>query len=67
MCQMKIILKQGESEAVVLENASLLEVTDKGVMVSAMFEHPVLIQGAAVRSIDFLNGRVTVTKREGQA
>ena len=66
MCQMKIILKQGENEEVVLENASTLDVTEKGVTVSAMFEHPVVIQGGTVRSIDFLNGRVTLTKREGK-
>ena len=67
MCQMKIILKQAESEEVVLENASILELTDKGVMVSAMFEQPKLIPGAEVSYIDFLNGRVTVTKRKGKA
>jgi len=66
MCQMKIILKQGENEEIVLENASTLDVTDKGVTVSAMFENPILIQGGTVRSIDFLNGRVMLTKREGK-
>jgi len=65
MCQMKIILKQGDREEVVLENASILEVTDKGVMVSAMFEQPKMIPGSEVSSIDFLNGRVTVTKKKG--
>ncbi|MEI7899215.1 MAG: CooT family nickel-binding protein [bacterium] len=64
---MRIILKEGGSEQIVLENASLLEVTDKGVMVSALFEEPKMIRGAEVRSIDFLNGKVTVAKRGGQA
>jgi len=63
---MKIILKQADSEEVVLENASILELTDKGVMVSAMFEQPKLIPGVQVSYIDFLNGRVTVTKRKGK-
>jgi len=67
MCQMKIILKQGDNEEVVLENASMLEVIGKGVKVSALFEQPKIIQGAEVHSIDFLNGRVTVTKRWKEA
>ena len=65
MCQMKIILKQGDKEEVFLENASSLEVTDKGVTVSAMFEPPKTIQGGEVHSIDFLSGRVTVIKNRG--
>ncbi|MEI6564072.1 MAG: CooT family nickel-binding protein [bacterium] len=64
---MKIILKQGDNEEVVLENASMLEVIGKGVKVSALFEQPKIIQGAEVHSIDFLNGRVTVTKRWKEA
>jgi len=67
MCQMKIILKHGESEEVVLENASMLEVVGTGVKVTALFEQPKIIQGAEVCSIDFLNGRVTVSKRQGKA
>ena len=66
MCQMKIILKQGAREEVILENAASLDVSDLGVTVSALFEQPHLIPGAEVRSIDFLSGRVTVMKRQGE-
>lgn len=65
MCQMKIILKQGDNEEVFLENAATLEVNEKGVVVGAMFEKPKIIPGAEVRSIDFLAGRVTVTRKSG--
>ena len=66
MCQMRIILKQGDTEEMVLENASTLEIVDQGVMVGAMFEHPILIPGGEVHSIDFLSGRVLVTKKGGK-
>lgn len=62
MCQMRIILKQGDREEVVLENAALLQVTAEGIMVNAMFEPPKLILGAAVSRIDFLENKVTMVK-----
>ena len=60
MCQMRIILKQGGREEVVLENAARLEVADEGILVNALFEQPKLIQGAAVSGIDFLENKVTL-------
>ena len=62
MCQMRIILKQGDREEVVLENAAMLKVTDKGILVNALFEPVKLIPGATVSGIDFLENRVTVIK-----
>jgi predicted RNA-binding protein len=59
---MRIILKQGDREEVVLENAALLKVTAEGIVVSAMFESPRLIPDAAVTLIDFLENKVTVTR-----
>ena len=66
MCQMRIVLKQGDSEEVVLENAALLKVTDEGILVNALFEQPKLIQGAAVSGFDFLENTVTLTKTGGK-
>ena len=62
MCQMRIILKHGDTEEVVLENAAVLKVTDKGILVNAMFEPPRLIPNAAVSGIDFLENLVTVVQ-----
>ena len=62
MCQMRIILKHGDTEEVVLENAAVLKVTDKGILVNAMFEPPLLIPNAAVSGIDFLENLVTVVQ-----
>jgi predicted RNA-binding protein len=63
MCQMSVILEQDGNEAVVAENASLLEVGEDGIRISTLFEEPQFIPGAVVRAIDFLNGRVTVIRK----
>ena len=63
MCQMSVILEQDGNETVVAESASLLEVVEDGIRISTLFEEPQFIKGAAVRAIDFLNGRVTVIRK----
>ena len=60
MCQMRIILKKGDLEEVVLENAALLKVTADGILVNELFEEPKLIPDATVIGIDFLGNKVTV-------
>lgn len=67
MCQMRIILKQGDKEETILENAAQLKVTADGILVNAMFEQPKLIPHAAVVGIDFLENTVTVTPTGKQA
>ena len=62
MCQMRIILEHDGGREVVLENAALLEVTDKGILVNALFEQPKLISDAAVGDIDFLKNEVTLVR-----
>lgn len=63
MCQMSVVLEQDGNEAVVAENASLLEVGEDGIRISTLFEEPQFISGGVVRAIDFLNGRVTVIRK----
>jgi predicted RNA-binding protein len=63
MCQMSVILEQDGNETVVSESASLLEVGEDGIRISTLFEEPQFIPDAAVRAIDFLNGRVTVVRK----
>ncbi|MBU4033728.1 MAG: CooT family nickel-binding protein [Proteobacteria bacterium] len=67
MCQMSIVLEHDGKEEMIQESATLLEVTKDGLMVSALFEEPKLIRNASVRAIDFLHGKVTVTKTKGTA
>lgn len=67
MCQMRIVLQRGSDEETILENAALLEATDRGLVVNALFEEPKLIEGAVVSRIDFLQGKVMVRKIERKA
>jgi len=60
MCQMSIVVETEGGRETVLENASTLEVTGEGVVVSALFEEPRVIAGARVKRIDFLDGVVTL-------
>ncbi|HIJ79024.1 MAG: CooT family nickel-binding protein [Desulfobulbaceae bacterium] len=62
MCQMSIVLAGESGDETILENASLLEVTDKGILASTLFDEPRLIEKAMVQKIDFLNGKVTLIK-----
>jgi predicted RNA-binding protein len=57
---MNIVLAGESGEETILENASLLEVTEEGVQVSTLFDEPRLIEKVMVKKIDFLNGKVTL-------
>jgi len=67
MCQMRIVLKQGDKTEVVLENAAQLQVTNDGILVNALFEEPKLIPGGVVAGIDFMQGKVTITRKTAGA
>ena len=58
MCQMNVMLESGDKPEMIMENASLLEVTDDGIEVSSLFDPPRLIPGVRVVKIDFMNGKV---------
>jgi predicted RNA-binding protein len=58
MCQMSVVKEKDEQIEVVMENASLLEVTDDGVVISSLFDPPVTVSGVQVAKIDFMNGKV---------
>jgi predicted RNA-binding protein len=64
MCQMNVMLDSGEQPELIMENASLLEVTDGGVQVSSLFDPPKLIAGVRVVKIDFMDGKVLLDKIE---
>lgn len=64
MCQASIILKRDDINEVVLENAATLDVTDQGVWVAALFDPPKLVPGASILSIDFLGGKVILTRKD---
>ncbi len=62
MCQMNVMLDSGDQPELIMENASLLEVTDGGIQVSSLFDPPKLIDGVRVVKIDFMNGQVLLDK-----
>lgn len=63
MCQMTVVLDHDGEQEKIMNNVTLLEVTDEGVLVSTLFEEPTLVKSAWVKNIDFLNGRVTLNSR----
>ncbi len=60
MCQMRVVLEKAGEQETILDNASLLEVTEEGVSVSALFETPKVVPHAMVTRIDFMSGTVTL-------
>lgn len=62
MCQMKVLLRQGGAESVLVEDASFLEADHGGVRVTALLDQPKVIPHAMVSAIDFLHGKVILTQ-----
>ncbi len=63
MCQMTVLLEKDEREELVAEQTTLLEVTEKGVMIHTLFEEPQVVEGVTVARIDFLAGKVILRGR----
>ena len=63
MCQMNVMLDHDGEQEKIMENATHLEVTDEGVLVSTFFEEPKLVRSAWVKNIDFLGGTVTLDQK----
>ena len=63
MCQMSVYLEEEDREKLILENATLLEVTEQGASVTTLFEEPKTVAGAQVKKIDFLAGTVILTTK----
>ena len=63
MCQMNVVLDHDGEQENIMNNVTLLEVTNEGVLVSTLFEEPKLVKSAQVKNIDFLNGRVILSSR----
>lgn len=58
MCQMSVLVHEGDKEELVMESVTRLEVKDGGVEVSTFFEDPKFVPAVQVRTIDFLGGKV---------
>jgi predicted RNA-binding protein len=60
---MNVVLDHDGEQEKIMDNVTLLEVTDEGVLVSTLFEEPKLVKSAWVKNIDFLGGRVTLNSK----
>lgn len=62
MCQMSVVLEQNDSEELLLENVTSLDVDVPNIKVTTLFEGSKEIADAAIRKIDFTAGKVSLYK-----
>ncbi|MGB5231232.1 MAG: CooT family nickel-binding protein [Desulfoprunum sp.] len=55
---MRVVVEKEGKEEVMVENVTRLEVLEQGIAVATLFEGSREIDGAALRHIDFLAGKV---------
>ncbi len=60
MCQMRVMMEHTSGCDRIMEDVTALEVTPEGVVLSSLFEEPRLVDGAAVKKIDFMATVVTL-------
>lgn len=58
MCEIKVVLDQGGTEKLLMENVTRLDVLENGISITSLFEGPKEIARATVRNIDFIAGKV---------
>ena len=63
MCQMNVVLEHDGEQEKIMDNATHLEVTDEGVVVSTLFEEPKLVKSAWIKNIDFQGCTVTLNNK----
>jgi predicted RNA-binding protein len=62
MCQTSVVMEQGDSEELLLENVTAIEVLDSGLIITTLFEGQSEYPGVAIRRIDFDGGKVYLYK-----
>lgn len=63
MCQMSIFVKNGGKEELLKENVTNLEILDKSIRVSSLFEGSTDLDDMILRRIDFNAGKVFLEKQ----
>ena len=68
MCQISAVLVQDGHQEKIMDNVTGLEVTDKGILLTTLFEEPKLLANARITTIDFMGGTVTLAadRTEGE-
>lgn len=62
MCQISVVVERDGEMEKVMDNVTGLQVTDDGVMLTTFFEAPLAVSGAVISRIDFLGGKVFLTR-----
>lgn len=58
MCQTSVVMEHADSEELMLENVTALEVIEGGLFIATLFEGQKEYPGVAIRRIDFNEGKV---------
>jgi len=64
VCQTNVVMEHGDSEELLLENVTDLQIIDGGLIMATLFEGPKEFPGVAFRRIDFNEGKVYLYKLE---
>jgi len=64
MCQVSAYVKDNGGEQLLKENVTSLEILEKGLRLSTLFEGPTELENLKLRSIDFSGGRLVLEKQE---
>ncbi len=62
MCQVSAYVKKGEQEELLKENVTTMEVLEKGLRITTLFEGPADYTDMVLKYIDFSGGRVILEK-----
>jgi predicted RNA-binding protein len=63
MCQMSVFVKDDGKEELLRENVTNLEILDKSIRISSLFEGPADLEDMVLRRIDFSAGKVLLEKQ----
>ncbi|MBM9605078.1 CooT family nickel-binding protein [Desulfopila inferna] len=62
MCQVSAYVKKGEQDELLKENVTKIEVLEKGLRITTLFEGPADYTDMMLKYIDFSGGRVILEK-----
>ena len=63
MCEIRVVMVQEDNEEVLMQNVTKLEVNDSSVTISSLFDGSREVSDSVIRNIDFLAGKVFLTRR----
>ncbi len=65
MCQMRVVLNKDGKQEKIMDAIQRLQVTAEGLVLNALFEKPMLIEGGRIEEIDFLDGVLVLSQADG--